>query len=59
MRSKSDRGRQIPHDITYTWKLKYDANELIYKIEIDSQTQKTNLQLPKRKREGNKLGVWN
>ena len=26
---------------------KNDTNELIYKTEIDSQTQKTNLQLPK------------
>ena len=29
--SKSDRKRQIPHDITYMWNLKYDTNELIYK----------------------------
>ena len=33
---KSDRERQIPYDITYMWKLKYDTNELIYKT--DSQT---------------------
>ena len=26
------------YDITYTWNLKYDMNELIYKTEIDSQT---------------------
>ena len=39
--------------------LKSGTGELIYKTEIDSQTQKTNLWLPKRKREGrNKLGVW-
>ena len=25
--------------------LKYDTNELIYKVETDSQTQKTDLQL--------------
>ena len=24
--------------ITYTWNLKYDTNELIYKTETDSQT---------------------
>ena len=36
--SKSDRGRQVPYDITYMWNLKYDTNELIYKTEIDSQT---------------------
>ena len=36
--SKSDRGSQVPYDITYMWNLKYDTNELIYKTEIDSQT---------------------
>ena len=30
--------RQIPYDITYTWNLRYDTNELIYKTETDSQT---------------------
>ena len=29
------------------WNLKTDTNELIYKAEISSQTQKTNLWLPK------------
>ena len=28
------------HDITYMWNLKNDTNELIYKTEIDPQTQK-------------------
>ena len=37
----------MPYDITYMWNLKYDIDELIYKTETDSQTQKTNLQLPK------------
>ena len=32
------RQRQIPYGITYMWNLKYDTNELIYKIEADSQT---------------------
>ena len=36
--SKSERERQIPHDITYMWNLKYDTNELIYKTETDSLT---------------------
>ena len=36
--SKSDRERQISYDITYMWNLKYDANELIYETETDSQT---------------------
>ena len=34
---KSERERQIPCDITYMQNLKYDANESIYKAEIDSQ----------------------
>ena len=38
---------------------KYNTNKLIYKTEIDSQTQKANLQLPKEKGVGrDKLGVW-
>ena len=38
---------------------KSDTNELIYKTEIDSQTQKTNLWLPKEKGGGrDKLGIW-
>ena len=54
------RERQISYDITYTWNdTKNDTNELIYKTEIDSQTQKTNLWLPKGKGGGrDKLGVW-
>ena len=51
-RSKSESERQIPYDITYMWNLKYDTNELIYKTETDSQTQKTNLRLPKGKLRG-------
>ena len=47
--SKSVRG-EIRHDIPYMWNLKRnDTNELTYKTERDSQTQKTNLQLPGRK----------
>ena len=37
------------YDITYMWNLKYDTNEFTYKTETDSQTQKTNLWLPKGK----------
>ena len=48
---KSDRERQIPH-ITYMWNLKNKTNELIYKTETDSQTEKTNLWVPKGKEEG-------
>ena len=44
--------RQIPYDITYMYNVKKtDTNELIYKTEIDSQAQKTNLSLPKGKGE--------
>ena len=33
------------YDITYMWNLKKnDTNELVYKVETDSQTSKANLQ---------------
>ena len=35
---KSEKERQIPHDIIYMWNLKYCANEPTYKTETDSQT---------------------
>ena len=31
--------RQISYDITYMWNLKNDTNEIIYKTEMDSQTE--------------------
>ena len=37
-RSKSERERQIPYDITYMWNPKYDANEPIYETETESGT---------------------
>ena len=42
------------------WNLiRKDTNELTYKAEIEAQTQKANLQLPKWKgRERDKLGIW-
>ena len=40
--------RQISYNATCMQNLKIDTNELIYKIETDSQTQKTHLYLPKR-----------
>ena len=44
------RERQISYGIAYMWNLKKnETNELIYKTEIDSQTQKANLWLPKGK----------
>ena len=39
------------------WNLKYDTNELIYKTQTDSQTQKTNLWLPKGKEGGGEI-TW-
>ena len=50
----------MSYDITYMWNLKKnDGNEIIYKTEIDPQTQKTNLWLSKGKGRGwDKLGVW-
>ena len=48
--NKPDRERQISYDITYIWNLKkIDTNELIYKTDVDPQTSKTNLWLPKGK----------
>ena len=35
--NKSDRERQVSYDISYMWILKDGTNELIYKIEIESQ----------------------
>ena len=45
--SKSERERQIPYDISYTWNLKYDANEHFYETEMDSQS--TDLWLPRER----------
>ena len=45
--SKPDKGKY--HDIDYVCNPKNSTNEFIYKIEIDSQKQKTNLWLPKGK----------
>ena len=53
--SKSERERQIPYNITYIWHLKYDTNELIYKTEADSQTQRTDLWLPRGRHGGGRM----
>ena len=48
--------RKLSYDIIY---LKNDTNELIYKTETDSQTEKIILWFPKGKGGGrDKLGVW-
>ena len=38
--NKLERERQIAHEITYVWNLKYETNEPIYKIATDSDIQK-------------------
>ena len=57
--SKSERERQIPDDITYMWNLNYGTNEPIYKTETDSQTQRTELWLPRGgRKKWDGWGVW-
>ena len=57
--SKSETERQIPHDITYIWNLKYDTNELIYETETDSQTENKLMVMKGERGWGrDKLGVW-
>ena len=46
-------------DITYTWNLKKNTSELIYKTETDSQTQKQTHGDQMGKGGRDKLGVWN
>ena len=44
--------RELLHDITYTQnilKKRNDTNELIYKTETDSHTERMNLRLPRGK----------
>ena len=43
---------KISYDITYMWTPKNDTNELIYKTETDSQTQKSKLMVTREKRVG-------
>ena len=47
--TKSDKKKQLLFIISMC-NLENSTNQLIYKAETDSQTQKTNLQLPKGKR---------
>ena len=47
-RSEVNQTEKNKYHITYMWNLKKtDANKFIHKTEIDSQTQKINLQLTK------------
>ena len=52
-----ERERQIPHDITCMWNLKYDTEEPIHETETDSQTERTALWLP-RGRGGGRGMEW-
>ena len=47
------------YHITYTWNLKNNTNESIYKTETDSQTWKASLWLPKGKGGGRGVGRIN
>ena len=46
-RSKSERERQIPYDITYMWNVKYNTNQHIHETKTDSLIQRTDLWLPR------------
>ena len=48
--------RHTPYDITYIWNLKYGTNKPVYGTETDSQTWRTDLWLPWRRREWDGLG---
>ena len=39
----------MPYGIAYMWNLKYDTSESIYETETESQTQRTDWWLPRRK----------
>ena len=57
--SKSERERQIPHDITYIWKVIYGTNEPTYRKQTNSWTWRIDLWLPREKgREWEGLGAW-
>ena len=49
--------KEIPYDITYIWNLKQDTNESRYETPTDSQTQRTDLGLPKVGRQDG-VGDW-
>ena len=53
----SERERQIQHDVTQTWNLKYGTNEPTYEAETNSQTQRTDLCLS-RGGGWDGLGIW-
>ena len=58
LKIKSNREKQM-YEIGYVWHLKNDTSELMYKTEIDSQTEKINMVFQGEGRQRNKLGAWN
>ena len=46
----------IFYNITYKWNLKYDTHQHIYETETDSQTQRTDLWLSRRREGGERKG---
>ena len=52
----SQKEKDIPHDTTYMWNLKYDTNELIYKTERLTDTENRPV-VAKRWGEG-WIGIW-
>ena len=51
-RSKSERERQLPYDTTYMWNLKRMIQLNLFTRQKQTQTQKTNVWLPKGKGAG-------
>ena len=51
-RSKSERERQIPYDITCMWNPKYDTDQHFNETKADSQMQRIDLWLPREGRGG-------
>ena len=58
----SQKDKDKYHGITYMWDLKYGTNEPVYKTEIDSQTRRIDLLLPKgsggKERDGLGIRDW-
>ena len=54
------RQRQIPYDLTYSWNIKYDTNELTYKTKHRRTDIETKLMVTKAEKRGGRhqLGVW-
>ena len=56
---REGRKKQMTYGITYMQNLNYGTNEPFYEIEINSQTQTSDLWLPRGSRgDRDTLGVW-